>query len=493
MKFDQLVSHIYTEAHITDVMPKAFFEFVNKYKKVKTDPYLFVQFSNHASSTVEQGAYGNPDHRDPVGVYGYPLNYVIEYPADIRYGSNAKYLRVLRNTSPMDTLVLSDLPEWKAEKLMHDMGMDPALLKRIGRHFKINKNSSMYAKRLFGCVQYNFVEGKPVLRSGAEQTKLLRKICKAVEDRAKIRNTAVINTSEPQQIIFLSRDSFKVEEVFQLRQETPSNLMGKKDSDIVLAQRIANLVFRGMGDGIKEQSESKREKNPRSSGTFDFFSKKGAHLSISFSHQIPAKWSFSQPTQFKSLHSSTRSFPILKINGQRGTYESRAVMSNTAQEVADDFLKYYNRQPENPNFIPITKKSHEEAKQKAEQERRDRIEKELIEEDRRKEKEFRDDYLIPAMKKLDIDIPLLGNVNYLRSLEYILRILYKRVDDTHPENTTALPEDLEFVWSSSPVMPLMVKRFGEEGADNLKEIFNKFALGNSLWRSVYPWIVQTTE
>jgi hypothetical protein len=165
-------------------------------------------------------------------------------------------------------------------------------------------------------------------------------------------------------------------------------------------------------------------------------------------------------------------------------------MSNTAQEVADDFVKYYNRQAEDQNFIPITKKSHEEAKQKAEKERSDRIGKELIEEDRKKEKEFRDDYLIPAMKKLDIDIPLLGNVWYLRSLEYILRVLHRRVEDTHPENNTALPEDLEFVWSSSPVMPLMVKRFGEEGADNLKEIFNKIALGNSVWRNVYPWIVQ---
>jgi hypothetical protein len=492
MKFDDLVNRLYTEAHITDVMPKTFFEFVKKYKKLKADPYLFVQFTNHAGSNLQLGAHGSPDHADPVGVYGYPLKYVIEYPADIRYGSNAKYLRVLRNTSPMDTLVLTALPEWRAEGLMHKMGLDPMLLRQVGRHFKLNKNSSIYGKQLFGCIQHDFVNGKPVIRSGAEQTALLRKVCKAVEDRAKNRNTAIINPSEPQQIIFLSRDSFKVEEVFHLRQESSDNLMAKKDSDVTLAQRIANLVFRGLGDGIKEQTVSKHEKNPRSSGTFEFYSKRGALLSIRFSHQVPAQWSFSQPTQFKDLKTNTRSFPILELKGSRGTYEHRAVMTNTAQEVADDIVKRYVRQPEDPDFVPITKKSHEEEKQRAEEEKRKRISQEQLEQDRKEEIDFRENYLSMALKKYHIDIPLLSNFWYFKNMRYILQHLHRRVEDTHPQTNTALPEDLEYIWSNdNTLLPYLVKKYGEEDImDNLKPIFNKIALGNPVWRNVYPWIVQ---
>jgi hypothetical protein len=473
-------------------MPKTFFEFVKKYKKLKADPYLFVQFSNHSGSTLEQGAYGSPDHRDPIGVYGYPLKYVIEYPADIRYGSNAKYLRVLRNTSPMDTLVLSDLPEWRAEGLMYKMGMEPMLLRQVGRHFKINKNSSMYGKRLFGCIQYDFVEGKPVLRSGAEQTALLRKICKSVEDRAKNRNTAVINPSEPQQIIFLSRDSFKVEEVFNLRQEGSGSLMAKKDSDVTLAQRIANLVFRGMDDGIREQTVSKHEKNPRSSGTFEFFSKKGAQLSIKFDNEIPANWTFGQPTtKFKDATVFTRSFPTLEIKGPKGTFSYKFHRSHEAQEIADHFVRMYGSRSEVPDFTPITKKSHEEEKKRAEDERSRKISEEQLEKDKKEEYEFRNDYLSMAMKKYNIKTRLLDNFWYFKTMRYILQALHRRVEDTHPQNNTALPEDLEYIWSDKTTTSLfLTKKYGQYDMDNVKEIFNKIALGNPVWRSVYPWIVQ---
>jgi hypothetical protein len=393
----------------------------------------------------------------------------------------------------MDTLILSDLPEWRAEGYMYKMGLEPLLLKQIGRHFKFPRNSSLYAKRLFACVQHDLVDGKPVLRSGAEQTKLLRKICKAIEDRSKTRNTAVINSAEPQQIIFLTRDSFDVEEVFGLRQGNEmKSLMNREDSDINLAQRIANLVFRGLGDTIKEQTVSKNKNNTYSSGGFIFFSKDGMMLTIKFENEIPAGWKFGMPTtKFKDFKYNTRSFPILELKGPRGTHSSKFHMSHDAKEIAENFVRRYHDFPIDLEFKPITKKSFEEEKTKEE----DRIKNQRIEKDKqerlKEETEFRNDYLSVAMKKHNIDIPLLpvDEMYYYSVFRFILQSLYKRVEDIHPQNNTALSEDLEYVWSdNTTILPFLVKKYGQEAIDDVKKIFNKIALGKSVWRNVYPWI-----
>lgn len=494
MKFDDLVK-LYTEAHIQDVMPKQFFNFIKKYKNQKNDYTLFVQFSNYAGSNLELGGYGNPDHMDPIGVYTYPLKYVIDYPADIRYGSNAKFLRVIRNVSPMNTLVLSKMTYDKAASLLRTMGLNPLDLGRVGKHFKLKRNSSLYGRQFFACVQHVFKPGeKPQLRSGAEQTKLLKKVCKVVEDRATTRSTAVINPSEPQQAIFLTRDSLRVEEVFPLRVETTDNLMSKTDSDVVLAQRIATQIFMNLGDNIKDQPLTKHNQNEKAnrySRQYDFFSKKGMRLHIKFEAQIPAKWSFSEPTKFKDMKTNTRSYPVVEIWGPHGRFKSTYSMATKSKEIANDFASRYRQRELDPTFNPLTMKGHQEDVARAEEENKRKAVEEQKQKDLKEEQDFRNDYLLPAMKKEHVNIPLLDEVRYLSTFQYLLNVLHGRVNDVHPQTNTATEEDLNYVWEKSTVvLKILNRRYNDRTLDHIKILFNKLALGRPVWRRIYPWIVR---
>ena len=69
------------ELNFRDTYPKQFQEFINDYKKYKNNDLYYVQFANHATNTIDKRMYDNPDHSDPMGVYGYPIKYVINYPA----------------------------------------------------------------------------------------------------------------------------------------------------------------------------------------------------------------------------------------------------------------------------------------------------------------------------------------------------------------------------------------------------------------------------
>jgi hypothetical protein len=270
--------------------------------------------------------------------------------------------------------------------------------------------------------------------------------------------------------------------------------MGKKDSDVVLAQRIANYVFGGLGDSIKGQTESKHEKNSRSHGTFLFFSKGGMKLTVSFENEIPRGWKFGMPTtKFKDFKSNTRSFPTLELVGPRGTATRKYSIAQKASEIGDDFVRYYKHQDLDPGFKPTNKKSYEEEKLREEE----RIKQERMEKDKaeriKEETEFRQDYLSMAMKKHNINIPLLPieEIHYFSVFRFILQALYHRVNEAHPMQNTALPEDLEYVWSeNTSILPYLVKKYGEETINSIKYIFNKIALGNPVWRNVYPWIVQ---
>ena len=90
-----------------DKYPQGFHDFFKKWKKHKSKNY-YVQFSNHKDNTLDKTSYSDPTHSDPKGNYGYPLQYVIDYPMDIWYGANAKYLRVLESTAN-NILYLNDI------------------------------------------------------------------------------------------------------------------------------------------------------------------------------------------------------------------------------------------------------------------------------------------------------------------------------------------------------------------------------------------------
>lgn len=85
-----------TEMHYEDFYSKQFVEFRRKYSKMKKDTSYFVNFNNFYDNILDKRVSPKQDHSDPAAIYAYPLKYVIDHPMDIRYGRNAKFLRVIK-------------------------------------------------------------------------------------------------------------------------------------------------------------------------------------------------------------------------------------------------------------------------------------------------------------------------------------------------------------------------------------------------------------
>lgn len=270
MRLRELLSEI----HYSDLYPKSFEEFRTKYRRHPNAARLYVQFSNHASDVLDRTAFQTPSHSDPVGVYAYPLKYVLNYPADVWYGQQAKYLRVLEDHSKM-SLDMTAVEEWMAVSLLKQMGLDGGgapgdptardlLWIALKRFPNRNKGRNKYAKAFLTALQLD-LSAKPEIktgafsgktyvfpqRTGAEQTKLLRKAhIDAIKDTSKNINSAIINDREPEQICFLTRAAFRVVEVFHLRPgSTATNYLVKPRAEN-LNRAMAAKIAAVLGDRI---------------------------------------------------------------------------------------------------------------------------------------------------------------------------------------------------------------------------------------------------
>ena len=166
---DSLVS----EALFSEVANKGWLSFLNKYENIDHPDRYFVNFTDFGSSvddkrfvgaadekkapltpnsyynigdkTVKAGPtelekiydkkaekratpdltlFTTPSHSDPVGIYTYPLAYVLEKKDKIPLGSNMKYMRVLKTKPGINVLKLRDIQTRDdAEKILDNMGV----------------------------------------------------------------------------------------------------------------------------------------------------------------------------------------------------------------------------------------------------------------------------------------------------------------------------------------------------------------------------------
>jgi hypothetical protein len=265
-----------TELHYTDLFGKQFKEFEIKYEN-NTDKDMFVQFTNHAPDVLEKNPYaGNyTGHDDPVGVYAYPLSYVINNPAKIYYGSGAKYIRVLRAKDPSDKrLYLQKITMNQAidllDKLYDNNGEDAyaeAEQDIIAADYNQNPGNVLWwaiqhdvLSPLWGTL--NVIEKNRKILDNKIQSQRLAKIGKTtVIDLAQSEKDAVINPAEPQQGLFLTRHNFDIEDIFVLRSQGDSETMIRGDykkEDIArqikkLAGMIAKKFDVEIQDFFKEQ------------------------------------------------------------------------------------------------------------------------------------------------------------------------------------------------------------------------------------------------
>ena len=296
--------------------------------------------------------YREPNHSDPIGVYAYPLNYVVHHPHDIQYGADMEILRVIK-VKKDKVLDLQETKPSDIEKLIHSLGWNftgQEAMQAV-RHFHENKRrGNPYSHAFWFLLQHEGklyredpkghndlmkelgINDKPMEKglvrwaggkdgdssfegetlSGIEQAKRLRKAgFDGVEDRDPSGTRAVIYHSEPEQILISSRNAYEIEDTFDLRRRHS----GKKSRSNTLHHGIisnamefsnkqreyAEKAALGLGDKIMDRVQSQSEELRDQSGValVDAFKLMNGSVNLSSIHitRDPVE---STPTLYKT-------------------------------------------------------------------------------------------------------------------------------------------------------------------------------------------------
>lgn len=412
-------SWLFHEMHWQDIYPKSFKDFMKKYGKIvrQGEGYkYYVQFTNYANDVLIKNSNPNPDHSDPVGIYAYPLNYVVNHPGDIWYGRKAKYLRILTpNTN--NILHITNLNKGNAELLLSKMGIDYHLLDFARKTYK-HSGVAMWAKSFMSAVQMRLDQAPEIgdygnkkypMRSSLEQTQLFKKAgVDAILDTANRQTQASINTREPEQIVFLSRSSFKVIEIYNLDVKTPENnvlladfLADKKDS-----RKIAAIIFESLDDKLVS--------GPVSANFGDYYwSAKGKRIYIYFNRIFDNNKKFGEKKHKEYKKHDDHQIIIKLEHSERGKLEKHYDNNVKISQIAQDMRYSWNTKQDDPEFKPETKEIYQTRKK---QEEHDRIIAKLKKEDEDFMEETKE--LIPKLKllanKLNLTFEPVEGTNYAK-------------------------------------------------------------------------------
>ena len=342
-----------TEMHIEDKASPGFRKFLEKYRDRKDEKGLFIQFTYPRdpmdkrfagqamdkrdpyssdvndltalkyATGVEVGKllkdkehikklkladptmYVEPIHKDPVGLYAYPIDYVVDHPLDIAYGSDMKALRVVKLNKKAKVLKLQNATEKDVRYVLETLtnysameagrkkdGNEPFKIKEIVRDVMMRKlpdrKGNLNGHAIWYFIQFDGYfrtsgKGMPVWEdtgrrsSKGQWEKALKLKWDAFEDTAwkdkrKIGGNdeaPVIYHGEPEQIVIFRRDAYSIEEMFPLQRKVRDPVLGTKDeiggitySDNEYYQhrrRIAEIAVKEFGDKVVYRAPNQQQ------------------------------------------------------------------------------------------------------------------------------------------------------------------------------------------------------------------------------------------
>ncbi len=381
MLLKKYIQHILKEVKWEDSYRKGFIEFRKKYLKL-ANKGLYVRFSFTADS-LERNANQNPDHHDPVGIYAYPLKYVVNNPSDVWYGRNSKYIQVI-NPKLKKPLYLSDISKNELESLFYRIKADESLINIIKKTNKFS-GSTMYGKIFFFAIQhdlskFNKEEKSFEFRTPIEQTKLLTSLgYDSIIDMSNTAKKAVVNEREPEQIIFLNRYAFEIIDVFNLNLSYDP----KKDLTVAghhvdspenhkifvrkLAQNIAVILGSKLKEGGKYEN-SEKTKNTRIPKEM-FWTTDGQQISIDF---ILAPGFIDGRNFGEKRHKEFKLFdyqtPVISLITKKGKFNHTYKQSDSFESILKSIKVWFDSKESDPSFLPIYKKDYIEDLYKEKQE-----------------------------------------------------------------------------------------------------------------------------
>lgn len=362
------------ELNFVDMYPDKFKEFRADYRQMVRSNRYYVQFTNHAGDVLDKRMYDKPDHTDPMGVYTYPLSYVIKHPADIWYGKRAKFLRVIRISDLQTNLELQTLTARDMETIARKMGLPTFFpnntfkdhLNKIKRKFKFKGTKALH-KAFMAYVQLqlddeNIPTEKPI--TAKEQNMRFRKAgFKSITDNARTTNSALLNYYEPQQTVFLTRDSFMVERVYKL-QEDEGSLIGGTNDVSNLKPKIAGMFGEAIQDGIVDSLDNR------------FWTKSGILMIIKYDEafEMRDKVNDGERKKHKALSTSDYAHFEVFMDTKYGHLELTQEHDQTINSFVSQLVRAYKdmeyHHEEIDGWVPNTKESFQEEQRKKDEERK---------------------------------------------------------------------------------------------------------------------------
>jgi hypothetical protein len=271
------IRELLNEISVLDIYPKQFKAFIEKYKSQIGDESLFVNFSSYKTDPLDK-RFGSSQglHHDPDGLYVYPLEYVVNHPADLNFGENRENLVVVRSKAQR----VLDLQSVTPEQATSD-------LKKLELSY-IPTNEKP-GKTLYVNARWK----NDHLLSGKEQADRFKQLgYDFILDTAKTSKDAIIHGNEPEQGVFLTRNAFEVVETFKLREKKIDNWSGSA-SDYLKAfgRKIGGLFAQKLKTGITQT-------NPDGWAGYTIYLRNGIRIELILSKNTVANNVHRQSTEY---------------------------------------------------------------------------------------------------------------------------------------------------------------------------------------------------
>lgn len=404
--------------HYADLYGKKFEDFRKRYKDDPDRRSLYCQFHNHARDPLDRVPFPNPDHADPAAVYAYPLEYVIKYPADVWYGVGSKYLRVLRKKAKKvlwlpslrdardaaqtlaDCTYGLDTGDKQPPNFIHWIYRCEEWIARVLKEGKrrIGGGQTRYAKAFFLAIQQRGPKDATII-TATEQTARFRKAgYDAVEDDASTNKQAVINSREPQQILFLTRQSFEVVETIDMfgKSDHAATTWNTDHFERKLAADIATMMDDRLAEGPERANLW---------GESYWWTRKGRRIQTFV--QMPASYYENKQMgekKHRAYKLKTPHFVDIKVQTEVGQLTGKLWSDDRVKTLLRDLAGDWERLQASPQagwaWAPQTRKSYQDA---AEQERKQRVIDNALREDGWKTESLHK-VVLPSLKRLGIEI-----------------------------------------------------------------------------------------
>jgi hypothetical protein len=336
-------------------------------------------------ATPDLTLWTKPSHHDPIGIYTYPAELVIDSAGQMPYGKDMRFMRVLKAKSGIKRLQLQEMTDKEENLRILDKAGVFELLKlkeadddrtpemvwehAIGKikddymDWQVNTNQKVFfwlLQRQLGAVGLTFVT-----LNNESQTRRLRNLgYDMVEDRAKTKEEAIIYPNEPTQAFFVNRSAFDIVDVYEvntIRHEggKPKKGMGAytiKGIEAKIAHAVADLlndqvhrVHNGVYGGVEHDNTDSEEtvfswKNL-------FVTKKGRSMGADARYDTDNVGKGHVPIAV-----------VFELKGEKGVVREVMTPQESVKDFAQRIVSTFRSQPDDPKW-KHSKKSPDEGMQ----------------------------------------------------------------------------------------------------------------------------------